>query len=87
MELLEEIQIELKATQYWMKYLYLAIATGEVVTSKDIDELLLDLKNRSAFDGDTDLSPAEWDERQLMYFPIYERIGLSIARSLRELGR
>jgi hypothetical protein len=87
MELLEEIQIELKATQYWMKYLYLAIGTGEVITSKDIDELLLDLKNRSAFDGDTDLSPAEWDERQLAYFPIYERIGLSIARSLRELGK
>jgi hypothetical protein len=87
MELVEEIQIELRATQYWMKYLYLAIATGESITSKDIDELLCDLKNRSAFDGDTDLSPAEWDERHLEYFPVYERIGLAIARSLREIGK
>jgi hypothetical protein len=86
MELLEEIQIELKTTQYWMKYLYLANATGEIVTSQDIDELLLDLKNRSAFDGDN-LSPAEWDERQLEYFPIYEQVGLSIARALRKIGK
>ncbi|ATU91464.1 hypothetical protein BLM14_07345 [Phyllobacterium zundukense] len=87
MELFEEMQIELRATQYWMKYLFLAMATGEKITSNDIDELLLDLKNRSTFDGDTDLSPAEWDERHLEYFPIYERIGLAIARSLKEVGK
>jgi hypothetical protein len=40
------------------------------------------LKNRSAFDVDTDRSSGEWDERQLTYFfPIHECIGLSIART------
>jgi len=48
MELLEEMQVELRATQYWMKYLYLANATGEAITSKDIDELLLDRGARAA---------------------------------------
>jgi hypothetical protein len=87
MDPIHELQVELKATQYWMKYLYLAIASGQAITSKHIDELLLDLKNSSAFDGDTDLSLAEWDEHQLAYFPIYERVGLSIARTLREFGK
>lgn len=64
---LQELQIELKAT---LQYLWLAITSGEAITSKDIDELLLDLKNSSVFDGDTNLSPAEWDERQLAYFSI-----------------
>jgi hypothetical protein len=87
MDRIHELQVELRATQYWMKYLYLAIASGEAITALDIDELLLDLKNSSAFDGDSGLSLAEWDERQLEYYPIYERVGLSIARTLREIGK
>jgi len=70
-----------------MKYLYLAIASGEAITANDIDEWLLDLKNSSAFDGDANLSPTKWDEHQLKYFPVYERVGLSIARTLREIGK
>jgi hypothetical protein len=48
---LQELQIELKATCSWR----LRVARQ----SHPKTSMLLDLKNSSAFDGDTNLSPAE----------------------------
>lgn len=81
---IEALQLEIWATQYWMKYLYVAQAKGERMRSSDILDLIEELK--STVPPDDTLSPAEFDQRHIDRFPVYERVGLEIAALLREAG-
>lgn len=81
---LEALQIELWATQYWMKYLYVAQAKGERMRSTDILDLIKEMKATVPPDGSA--SPAEFDQRHVDRFPVYERVGLEIAALLKEVG-
>jgi hypothetical protein len=81
---LEDLQIEVWATQYWMKYLYVSQARGERISPKDIVDLIEEMKATSP--PDDDASPAAFDERHVDRFPVYERIGLEIAALLADVG-
>lgn len=81
---IESLQLELWATQYWMKYLYVAQAKGERMRSTDILELIEELK--ASAPPDKISSPSEFDRRHVDRFPVYERVGLEIVALLREMG-
>lgn len=81
---LETLQIEVWATQYWMKYLYVSQARGERISPKDIIDLIEEMKATSP--PDDDAAPAAFDERHIDRFPVYERIGLEIAALLADVG-
>jgi len=81
---LETLQIELWATQYWMKYLYVSQARGERISPKDIVDLIEEMKATSP--PDDDAAPVAFDERHIDRFPVYERIGLEIAALLADVG-
>ena len=81
---LETLQIELWATQYWMKYLYVSQARGERIRPKDIVDLIEEMKATSP--PDDDATPAAFDERHIDRFPVYERIGLEIASLIADVG-
>lgn len=81
---IEALQLELWATQYWMKYLYVAQARGERMRSTDILDLIAELK--ATVPPDNISSPSEFDQRHVDRFPIYERVGLEIVALLQEMG-
>ncbi|MDX3973259.1 hypothetical protein [Shinella sp.] len=81
---IEALQLELWATQYWMKYLFVAQAKGERMRSTDIIDLIEEMK--ATIPPDRVSSPAEFDQRHVDRFPVYERVGLEIAALLREMG-
>ncbi|ANH05808.1 MULTISPECIES: hypothetical protein [Shinella] len=70
---IDALQLELWATQYWMKYLYVAQAKGERMRSADILDLIEELKATA---------PSDEADR----FPVCERVGLEIAALLRKAG-
>ncbi|UDF28370.1 UNVERIFIED_ORG: hypothetical protein LHK14_12705 [Roseateles sp. XES5] len=81
---IDTLQLELWATQYWMKYLYAAQAKGERMRSTDILDLIKELK--ATVPPADSSSPAEFDQRHTDRFPFYERVGLEIVALLKEMG-
>lgn len=81
---IEALQVELWATQYWMKYLYVAQAKGERMRSTDILDLIEELK--ATVPPDDEHSAAEFDQRHVDRLPVYERVGLEIVALLRKMG-
>jgi len=81
---IEALQLELWATQYWMKYLFVTQAKGERMRSTDILDLIEELKSTAPPENTP--SPADFDQRHVDRFPVYQRVGLEIAALLREIG-
>jgi len=79
----EALQIEVWATQYWLKYLFASQARGERIRASDIIDLIEEMKATAP--PDNEASPAAFDERHVDRFPIYERIGLEIADLLKNV--
>jgi len=83
----EQIRIELMATQFWLRALFMHMATGTPPTSISVQEYLTELKNSAPQDYGSSLSPADWDQEHLLHYPCYERVGLQIIETLQSLER
>lgn len=83
----EQIRIELMATQFWLRALFMHVATGTPPSSFSVQEYLTELKNSAPQDGAGGLSPADWDTEHLLHYPCYERVGLQIMETLLSLER
>ncbi|MGH6858778.1 MAG: hypothetical protein ACRECY_00895 [Phyllobacterium sp.] len=83
----EQIRIELMATQFWLRALFMHAATGTPPSSFSVQEYLTGLKNSAPLDSNNGLSPADWDKEHLLHYPCYERVGLQIIETLQSLER
>ncbi|NTS30903.1 hypothetical protein HQ945_06530 [Phyllobacterium sp. BT25] len=84
----EQIRIELMATQFWLRALFMHVATGTPPSSVSVQEYLTELKNSAPQDCcPHGLSPADWDNEHLLHYPCYERVGLQIMETLQSLER